>query len=340
MHITNCKCLRHVASRMDDNTKSDKSVSRSLLLSMYDTMVRQRMFEDKVEELYGKGLIPGVAHLYTGQEAVAAGVCAALERNDLVVSNHRGHGHSIARGVPEQTILSELMGKESGMCSGIGGSMHSTDVQSGLIFSTAIVGGGIPLSVGIALALKMSKKANCVVCFFGEGASNTGAFHEGLNLAAVWKLPVLFICENNQYAVSVHVSKSTAARVAQRGQAYGIPSPLVDGMDALAVYETTLQAASRAKRGEGPTLVECETYRYKGHGIYDKGLDYRTREEISQWIVRDPIQRLERKMTMEKLATPEELEDIRNKAKHRLEDATEFSLNSPYPPVEVLSKYV
>jgi TPP-dependent pyruvate/acetoin dehydrogenase alpha subunit len=306
-------------------------------------MVRQRMLEEEVEDLYRKGQIPGLAHPYIGQEAVAAGVCAALQKEDLVVSNHRGHGHSIAKGVSEQALLSELMGKDAGMCSGIGGSMHSTDLGCGVIFSTAIVGGGIPISVGIGLALKMDKRPNCVVCFFGDGASNTGAFHEGVNLAAVWKLPVVFVCENNLYAISVPVSKSTSARVAQRGDAYGIPSPLVDGMDVVAVYSAASEAVSRAKRGDGPTLMECETYRFKGHGMYDTGtreLEYRTKEEINLWMARDPISRIERQLLEEKTCTAEELENIRMKAKERLVDAVKFAQGRPYPSEDLLTRLV
>lgn len=316
------------------------AISKTSLLSLYETMLRQRMLEEEVVELFKQGLIPGLAHPYIGQEAVAAGVCAALGEGDLVVSNHRGHGHSVAKGVPERAILSELMGKDAGMCQGLGGSMHSTDLQAGVVFSTAIVGGGIPLAVGVALALQMDKKRNCVVCFFGDGATNTGAFHEALNLAAVWKLPVVFVCENNHYAVSVPVSKSTSASIAQRGQAYGIPGLSANGMNVLEVHEAASQAVSRAKKGEGPTLIECETYRYKGHGVYDSGLDYRTQQEVDDWMKRDPIQAFERKLTTESLATVEELDAIRSKVKSRLAEAVAFAKDRPYPPNDLLAKFV
>ena len=316
------------------------SISKTVLLSLYETMLRQRALEERVAELYKEGLIPGLAHPYIGQEAVAAGVCAALEKGDLIVSNHRGHGHSIAKGVSEQAIFSELMGKDTGMCLGLGGSMHSTDLQAGVVFSTAIVGGGIPLSVGVALALKMDKKANCVVCFFGDGATNTGAFHEALNLAAVWKLPVVFVCENNQYAVSVPVSKSTSARIFQRAQAYGIPGRFADGMNVLDVYAAATEAVSRAKKGEGPTLIECETYRYRGHGIYDSGLDYRTQEEINEWMSRDPIRALQQKLTTDKTATTEELEAIHSNVKSRVDEAVRFARDRPYPSEDLLTRFV
>jgi pyruvate dehydrogenase E1 component alpha subunit len=307
---------------------------------MYESMVRQRMLEEKVVELYKSGLIPGLAHPYMGQEAIAAGVCATLEKEDLIVSNHRGHGHSVAKGVPEEAILSELMGKDAGMCLGLGGSMHSTDPECGVIFSTAIVGGGIPLSVGVALALKTDKKPNCVVCFFGDGAVNTGAFHEGINLAAVWKLPAIFVCENNQYAISSPVSKSTLVPIAERAQAYGIPGRSVDGMNVLDVHAAALEAVSRAKKGEGPTLLECKTYRYTGHGAYDTGLDYRTQEEINEWKTRDPIDRFEQKLVTEKLVAIEELRNIRNKVRSKIENAVKFAQDRPYPSESLLAKFV
>lgn len=316
------------------------AISKTSLLSLYETMLRQRMLEEEVVELFKQGLIPGLAHPYIGQEAVAAGVCAALGEGDLVVSNHRGHGHSVAKGIPERAILSELMGKDAGMCLGLGGSMHSTDLQAGVIFSTAIVGGGIPLAVGVALALQMDRKANCVACFFGDGATNTGAFHEALNLAAVWRLPVVFVCENNRYAVSVPVSKSTSASIVQRGQAYGIPGLSANGMNVLDVYAVASEAVARAKKGEGPTLMECETYRYKGHGVYDNGLDYRTQQEVDEWVKRDPIKGFERKLTTEKLASAEELDAIRSRVKSRLAEAVEFAKNRPYPSNDLLGKFV
>jgi len=307
---------------------------------MYESMVRQRMLDEKVVELFKAGFIPGLAHPYLGQEAVAAGVSAALEKEDLIVSNHRGHGHSVARGVPEQAILSELMGKDAGMCLGLGGSMHSTDLDSGVVFSTAIVGGGIPLSAGVALALKLDHKRNCVVCFFGDGATNTGAFHEGLNLAAVWKLPVVFVCENNQYAVSIPVSKSTLASLVERGRSHGMPAQSVDGMNVLDVYAAAYVAVSRAKKGGGPTFLECRTYRYTGHGAYDTGLDYRTQQEIDEWKARDPIKQFEQRVDAEKLITAKELENIRTEARARIEETVKFAQERPYPSVELLTRYV
>jgi len=315
-------------------------IPKETLLSLYESMIKQRTLEEKVVELYKKGLIPGLAHSYIGQEAIAAGVCVVLQKEDLIVSNHRGHGHSVAKGVPEQTILSELMGKNAGMCLGLGGSMHSTDLNAGVVFSTAIVGGGIPLSVGVALALKMDHKQNCVVCFFGDGAVNTGSFHEGINFAAVWKLPVIFVCENNQFAVSTRVSEATGAQIASRGEGYGIAHQAVDGMNVLDVYAAASEAVARAKRGDGPTLLECITYRYRGHGVYDIGLEYRTQEEIDKWMSNDPIARLETKLTSEKIFPAKDLEDIRTKMKSRVEEAAKFALDSPYPSKDLLPRDV
>ena len=315
-------------------------IPRETQLSMYESMLKQRLLDEKVVELYKKGLIQGIAHPCLGQEAVAAGVMANLSKADLIVSNHRGHGHSLAKGVTERAMLSELFGKETGMCHGFGGSMHSSDLECGVIFSTAIVGGGIPLAVGAALALKMDKKTACVVCFFGDGACNTGAFHEALNMAAVWHLPVIFVCENNQYAVSTPVVKSTAGHIYLRGEGYGIPGKLVNGMKVLDVYEVASTAVARAKKGEGPTLLECETYRYSGHGPYDIGLDYRSQEEIDRWKARDPIANFEHQLISQNLSTTQELQTIREQTRRRIEDAVRFAEGSPYPPKEQLSKHV
>jgi len=318
----------------------NRAIPRDIQFSMYESMLKQRLLDEKVVELYKKGLIQGIAHPCLGQEAVSAGVMANLSREDLVVSNHRGHGHSLAKGVSERAMLSELLGKETGMCRGFGGSMHSSDMECGVVFSTAIVGGGIPLAVGVALALKMDKKPNCVACFFGDGACNTGAFHEALNMAAVWHLPVVFVCENNQYAVSTPIAKSTAGHIYLRGEGYGIPGQLVNGMKVLDVYEAAATAIARAKRGEGPTLLECETYRYTGHGPYDIGLDYRSQAEIDRWKARDPIATFEQKLISQNQATSQELQTIRERARQRVEEAVEFAQRSAYPRKEQLAENV
>ncbi len=319
----------------------ENQLPRETQLSMYESMLKQRFLDEKVVELFRKGQIAGIAHPCIGQEAVAAGVCEVLEKTDVVVSNHRGHGHSVAKGVPEEAILSELLGRDTGVCSGLGGSMHASDMSCGLLFSTAIVGGGIPIAVGAGLALKMSKKKNCVVCFFGDGAVNTGAFHEGLNMAAVLKLPVVFVCENNQYAISTPVTHSLGQGVAigDRGRAYGMVGQTVDGMSVLEVYKSALAAVTRAEKGEGPTLLEYVTYRYTGHGPYDLGLDYRTQEEIDKWKARDPIRNFELELVAKKVATQKELEAIRNRTSARIMEATQFALGRPYPSPDLLTKF-
>jgi len=318
----------------------NRTIPGEIQLSMYESMLKQRLLDEKVVDLYKKGLIQGIAHPCIGQEAVSTGVITNLSKEDLVVSNHRGHGHSLTKGVSERAMLSELFGKETGMCGGFGGSMHSSDLECGVVFSTAIVGGGIPLAVGVALALKMDKKTNCVVCFFGDGSCNTGAFHEALNMAAVWHLPVVFVCENNQYAVSTPVANSTAGHIYLRGDGYGIPGKLINGMKVLDVYDAASTAIVRAKKGEGPTLLECETYRYTGHGPYDIGLDYRSQEEIDRWKARDPIANFEQKLISEDVATVQELQTIQERARQRIEEAVQFAQNSPFPAKEQLSKHV
>jgi len=301
------------------------------LLTMHTKMLELRRFEEKVEELYAQGLIPGVAHPYIGQEAVAVGVCSALRNDDYILSNHRGHGHNIAKGVPSKFIMAELFGKEGGVCKGIGGSMHSTQLEVGVLFTTAIVGGNIPIATGIGLAIKLRNEDRVVVSFFGDGATNTGAFHEGINLAALWKLPAIFVCENNLYGMSVPVSKSVSAKnIADRGVAYNIPGEIVDGNDVEAVYNSTLKAVERARRGEGPSLLECVTYRYKGHGIYDTGLSYRTREEIETWKKKDPLKRSENKLRR-KGVKKEQLMDIEKDVDSIIEEAVAFSKSSNYP---------
>jgi pyruvate dehydrogenase E1 component alpha subunit len=302
-------------------------------------MTEIRCFEEKGGELYALGLIFGLYHSCIGQEAVAVGVCSALKNDDYILSCHRGHGHSIAKGVPPKYLMAELFGKETGVCKGIGGSMHSTYLEVGVLFSTAIVGGNIPIGVGVGLAIKLRKEDKVVVCFFGDGATNTGAFHEGINLAALWKLPVIFVCENNLYAVSTPVTKSVSAKnIADRSVAYNIPGEIVDGMDVLAVRESASRAVERARRGEGPTLLECRTYRFKGHGMYDTGYIYRTKEDVEKWMERCPIKRLREKLLSEGIATKSELDEIDGEVKAIIQNAVKFAEESSYPSWELMTE--
>ncbi len=301
------------------------------VLNLYQKMLELRRFEEKVEELYMQGQIPGLAHPYIGQEAVAVGVCSALRKDDYILSNHRGHGHNIAKGVPSKLVMAELFGKEGGVCKGIGGSMHSTYLEAGVLFTTAIVGGNIPIATGVGLAINLKKEDKVVVSFFGDGATNTGAFHEGINLAALWKLPVIFVCENNQFGMSVPVSKSVAAKnIADRGVAYNIPGEIIDGNDVLAVQESTLKAVDRARKGSGPTLLEFITYRHKGHGMYDTGLSYRTKEEIEAWKKKDPIKKLENEL-LKKGVTKEQLIKVEKDVDLIMHEAVDFAKTCNYP---------
>jgi TPP-dependent pyruvate/acetoin dehydrogenase alpha subunit len=259
--------------------------AKQTLLYMY----RIRKFEEAVEDLFGRGLMHGTMHLSIGQEAGPTGICLALTRQDQITSTHRGHGHCIAKGADLTRMMAELLGKKIGYCGGRGGSMHIADAETGNLGANGVVGGGIPIAVGAALASKMQNRRTVAVSFFGDGAMNEGAFHEAANLAAIWKLPVILFCENNKYGMSSSTEKAFAIeRLAERGLGYGIPGVTVDGNDVVAVYEAAEAAVARARNGEGPTLIESITYRWKGHSRSDKNL-YRTKDEIEEWKHRDPI---------------------------------------------------
>jgi acetoin:2,6-dichlorophenolindophenol oxidoreductase subunit alpha len=253
-----------------------------------------RKFEEGAEDAYLRGLIHGTMHLSIGQEASALGICMPLEAADQITSTHRGHGHCIAKGARVDRMFAEFFGKTSGYCKGRGGSMHIADVAAGNLGANGIVGGGIPIAVGAALSAKMQKNNKVVICFFGDGANNEGAFHEALNMAAIWKLPVVFVCENNGYGMSTSTLRSTAvANIAERAAGYAMPGVIVDGNDFSAVAEASSEAVARARRGEGPTLIESKTYRHRGHSKSDRNR-YRTKEEIEEWkTLRDPIARFE-----------------------------------------------
>ena len=243
-------------------------VKKELLSDMLRKMLMTRLFEEKIEAFFMQNLIGGTVHLYIGQEAIAAGACSAIEKEDYIVSNHRGHGHCIAKGGDIQKIMAEILGKETGYCRGKGGSMHVSDIEIGNLGANGIVGAGIPIATGAALALKLQHRKQVVVCFFGDGASNTGAFHEGINLASIYSLPVIFICENNCYAISSPVCNTFCIpNISERAQSYGMPGVSVDGMDVLEIYNAMGEAVERARAGGGPTFIECMTYRFKGHYI-------------------------------------------------------------------------
>ena len=310
-------------------------LTEELLMRLYRTMYTIRRFEETVSEHAGKGVIPGfMIHLYIGQEAVAAGVCAALREDDYLVSTHRGHGHLIAKGASLDRMMAELKGKEAGYCRGRGGSMHITSVEVGGLGANGIVGAGLVIAPGAALSAKLRGTDQVTVCFFGDGASNQGTFHEGLNLAATWKLPVVFVCENNGYGFSTpqHVHQSIR-RVSQRAAAYDIPGLTVDGNDVLEVYHAASWAVERARKGGGPALLEATTLRWHGH-FEDDDDEYRSKEEKAEFPKQCPIERLERECVERGLSSPAQLERIRSEVDREVERAVAFAEESPEPSPE------
>lgn len=315
-------------------------LDENMLVEMLRKMMEIRIFEEKVEHLYVyEAALQGAAHLYFGEEAIAAGVCFAVRDEGYVFSTHRGHGHALAMGIPPKEVMAELFGKVTGVCKGLGGSMHvCIDPSRGAMWASAIVGSSVPIAVGAGLALKYKGKKGVAVAFFSDGAINTGAWHEALNLASFWKLPVIFACENNQYAISMPASKSvTCGRVAYRAIAYGIPGLIVDGNDVLSVYKATLKAKERAERGEGPTLIEFITYRMKGHGVYDKA-EYRPKKEAEKWKKLDPITRFSKLLLELEVLSEEDVRRIENEVKEEIEKAVEFSRRSEFPPFSILQE--
>jgi pyruvate dehydrogenase E1 component alpha subunit len=297
-------------------------------------MVEIRTFEDAAGKNFADGLVPGFVHLYAGEEAVAVGVCAHLTDDDYITSTHRGHGHCIAKGVDIPGMVAELMGKSTGICNGKGGSMHIADVDKGMLGANGIVGGGLPLACGAALTAKVRGTGAVAVSFFGDGASNQGTFHEALNLAAIWKLPVLFVCENNGYAESTPTHyHCSVGDIANRAAAYDIPGIVVDGLDFFAVYEAAGVAVDRARNGLGPTLIEAKTYRYYGHFQGDT-ITYRTDEEVARYRDRDPIDGLRAYLLDHELATTEELDAIDADVSAALDKAWADAKAAPWPAPE------
>ncbi len=304
------------------------------IATMLRKMMEIRFFEEKVFELYGQNLVPGTIHLYAGEEAVAVGACCAIRKDDYITSTHRGHGHCIAKGADLKRTMAEILGKKAGYCKGKGGSMHIADFSIGMLGATAVVGAGLPIAVGAALSAQLRKTDQVTVCFFGEGASNQGTFHESLNLASVWKLPVVFICENNLYAMGTRQTRAMAiSNVADRALAYGFPGLTVEGNDVLAVYQAAKQAVERARRGEGPTLIECKTYRRRGHSRADPA-KYRPKEEVEKWLRKDPIELFKEKLMQIRSFTEAEIKQIENEASAAVEEAVKFAKESPYPTPE------
>ncbi|MGD8491715.1 MAG: dehydrogenase E1 component subunit alpha/beta [Anaerolineae bacterium] len=326
-------------------------LSKKQALDLLRQMWEIRLFEDRVYDLLGRNIIKGASHLYAGQEAVAVGAVSVLRDEDLITSTHRGHGHCHARGAAiarteeakqehYNKMMAELCGRETGYCRGRGGSMHIADVEKGNLGATGIVGGNIPVATGAGLAQQMQGTDQVVLCFFGDGASSTGNFHESLNMAGLWQLPVVYIVENNLYGMSVPIEKAAAKLdIADRACAYDMPGEVVNGMDLLAVRSAVGRAVERARKGEGPSLIECHTYRWYGHSRSDPRA-YRTKEEEAEWRSRDPIPNFAGWLVDNGVCTQDEIDAIEEKVEDAIETATEFALGSPFPPVEELEEFV
>jgi TPP-dependent pyruvate/acetoin dehydrogenase alpha subunit len=304
-------------------------------IDLYTLMYRIRAFEERGFISFNKGLTHGVLHLYTGEEAIAAGCIYDLRKEDYITSTHRGHGHLIAKGADMGQMFAELLGKETGYCRGRGGSMHITDITIGILGANGIVGAGVPIAVGAGFGIKYKGLDQVVLCFFGDGTIATGAFHEGINMASVWKLPVVFVCENNLYGISVPIKKACALdTLANRSAGYGIPGVCVDGNDVFAVRKAATEAVDRARRGEGPTFLECQTYRWYGHFTADDG-KYRPAEEVRYWKEeRDPIKNLAKEMLNKNEVTQQELERIHDEVDGEIEKAFNFAEQSDLADVE------
>jgi pyruvate dehydrogenase E1 component alpha subunit len=316
------------------------ALDRETLRTALHRMHVIRKFEEVAEASYMRGLIHGTMHLSIGQEASAVGAVLALRADDYILSTHRGHGHCIAKGADPARMLAEFFGKENGYCRGRGGSMHIADVEGGNLGANGIVAGGLPIAVGVGMSIKAQKQDRVCMVFFGDGAANEGAFHEALNMASIWKLPVVFVCENNKYGMSMDIAKAMAVpNVADRASAYAIPGVAVDGNDLPAVTAATRVAVTRARSGGGPSLIECKTYRLRGHSKSDRNL-YRTKEEIEAWRKRDPILRLQGELIAHGRFEAAELADLEKSAHAQIEAALEFAKASPDPDPAELTRDV
>jgi pyruvate dehydrogenase E1 component alpha subunit len=325
---------KHVAER------ALLTMDQTQLLDLYRHMVLIRRFEEKTAEMYSRGKITGFCHLYAGEEAVAVGAISALYDKDYVVSTYREHGHCLAKGSSPRSVMAELFGKTTGLSRGRGGSMHLFDPNLRFMGGYAIVGGGLPLATGLGLSVRYKEEPEVVCCFFGDGALPQGAFHESLNMASLWKLPVIFICENNFYGMGTMVQNAICQEELYRfAEPYKMPGVRVDGMDVLEVYRATTEAAARAREGEGPSLIEAVTYRFRGHSMSDPA-EYRSRREERIWQERDPIKNLRRKMLHDGRATEARLDEIDKEVAAAIDDAVKFAEESPEPSLEEIGRHV
>ena len=325
-----------------DPIRASVAVGTEKLLRMYRQMMAIRLFEENVNELYTRALMPGLAHLYIGEEAIAVGVCEALRREDYVTSTHRGHGHCLAKGASPELMFAELLGKEAGYCRGKGGSMHIADPATGNLGANAIVGGSVGIATGAALSAKTLKTGQVAVCFFGEGALGQGVLYECFNLAQLWKLPVVYVCENNMYSEYTHFSETTAGDIPARAAAFGIKAETVDGQDVRAVFAAATTLADRARRGDGPAFLLCNTYRYRGHHVGDINREYyRSKKEEQQWLgENDPIRNFSDWLKAENHANAAALSAIDAELKTEMDNAMKFAIAAPYPGVEQVDQDV
>ncbi len=311
-------------------------------LHFYRQMLKIRLFEEEVNQLYLGAKMPGLAHLYIGEEAVAVGVCEAVRRDDYITSTHRGHGHCIAKGAAVDKMFAELLGKEAGYCRGKGGSMHIADQDTGNLGANAIVGGSAGIATGAAMSAKMRGTGQVAVCFFGDGALGQGLLYETMNMASLWKLPVIYVCENNQYNEYTHYSETTAGEVIARAQAFGIQTESIDGQDVKLIHATALKLVERARYGDGPAFLQCQTYRFHGHHVGD--IDrayYRTKKEEEEWKNRrDPVKLLADWLEKNRLANGKLLQQIESEISKEIKDAANFALDAPYPPADEVNQHV
>jgi pyruvate dehydrogenase E1 component alpha subunit len=313
-----------------------------LLLRMYRRMVMIRLFEEQVNDLYTRALMPGLAHLYIGEEAIAVGVCEALRADDYITSTHRGHGHCLAKGAAIDRMFAELLGKEAGYCKGKGGSMHIADPDTGNLGANAIVAGSAGIATGAAFSSKRLGNGRVTVCFFGEGALGQGVVYEVMNMAALWKLPVIYVCENNMYNEYTHVSEAAAGDILARGPAFGVPSESVDGQDVRAVYTVTKRLAERARKGDGPSFLMANTYRFMGHHVGDISREYyRSKQEEQTWkSERDPIKVATEAILSQNIADQAALDQIQGEVKAEIDKAVQFAMAAPYPNVDKVEQDV
>ncbi len=321
-------------------SKASSTVAQKWLHA-YRQMMTIRLFEEQVNDLYTRAIMPGLAHLYIGEEAVAVGICEALRKDDYITSTHRGHGHCLAKGAAPDRMFAELLGKEAGYCKGKGGSMHIADPATGNLGANAIVGGSAGIATGAAFSAKRLGTDRVAVCFFGEGALGQGVLYEVMNLATLWKLPVIYVCENNMYNEYTHYSETTAGDILTRPAGFGVPASSADGQDVRAVNAEAAKLIERARKGGGPSFLMCNTYRYRGHHVGDMNREYRTKVEEQKWMSeRDPIIILTNWLLAEKQADSAQLENIQKEVREEIEQAVKFALDAPYPKLEEVDQDV